>query len=1032
MVRSQQEVRTGLKMLGAAVAFVCVSMAHAQTFTWKGGANGDWTLPSNWEPNGLPGASDTIVLNGAANNNATGLTVGGIQFLGDSTYDVSGNAITVANGGSVYCGCSQDITVHLPLILGTAKTPAVSLGCKNVYPGIFNLYGVISGPADITVECTGRINLRGANTFDGDLTLKKGLLYAYVDGAFGSTTGWTKIAKTANDGTSIAFLKVTTAENFYVDTQQLGTGLDFWGDSLTPAYLNGNITQLNKRHESWSLRANSEVHLGGTVSDIACFCSTMSAGSKLYLEKDSYWNNTWYLWANASATVFVNAPMHFVGNDGKMYGFKVDGGTYKFQCDNGLCDAENCPGLWYQSEGTIDLCGHDLYVRNIRASKDCGVLKSSSQAATLHITAQSPTLLGETSSKLSCIVQDGVTVSTEGPLPLVVNRINTSTGSLIASNGGEIRLETSGAWVGSDVTLRGGSKLYLTARHNLSDRTALVIEDEDSTVNLADGVTILAKSVTLPNGESLPAGLYGSVESELVPEGNRYPYFKGKGAIVAMGGGSGVSATWTSPSGSSSFADENNWANGTSAATPKDNATFAAATAQGLTANLTTPVVLSGIKFANVESFTIGGSGRLGLCGAGIDVSGPSDSARYEISAPLAVVTEQTWQLNKGRLVISGGVDGVVEGGNVAKRGTGMLELCGNVNLPGGLTVREGAATFNQMTLTGPVTLNSNELTADGTENLVDGSISAAQGHINLYNGAKLTITGGINDINTGWTAFWFGRNGSDSDPTATGTVVVTNEPLKSVSSSSEIYVMGPTELVLAAPSNGVYGVVRAYGTGEANRSVIRCRAPWAFAYTCKLALSQYVFSPQAQSCATFDLGGYDQGFTEACIYEKDNDCVVTSESPAYLHGQNPSTRNCYWSFEGAAGFSLEGTGEFIFRKNSPSAGSLRTTAGRLVMGENGFWPNCTNVVAEGTGTFVLNHRDAISTDAVVGIKDSGKIEIAAGTRQKVSELWIDGKKMPGGRYGATVGSMPPEAAGHFAGSGVLSVKGAGLFLLVK
>ena len=68
-------------------------VAEPTTRTWKANAKGDWKAESNWEPAGIPGAGDTLVVSSGTLTFSNALVAAGLQ--------VSGGTVKVAAAGNV-------------------------------------------------------------------------------------------------------------------------------------------------------------------------------------------------------------------------------------------------------------------------------------------------------------------------------------------------------------------------------------------------------------------------------------------------------------------------------------------------------------------------------------------------------------------------------------------------------------------------------------------------------------------------------------------------------------------------------------------------------------------------------------------------------------------------------------------------------------------------------------------------------------------------------------------------------------------
>ena len=65
-------------------------------------------------------------------------------------------------------------------------------------------------------------------------------------------------------------------------------------------------------------------------------------------------------------------------------------------------------------------------------------------------------------------------------------------------------------------------------------------------------------------------------------------------------------------------------------------------------------------------------------------------------------------------------------------------------------------------------------------------------------------------------------------------------------------------------------------------------------------------------------------------------------------------------------------------------------------------------------------------------ISGSGKIDLAAGIRQRCAAYFLNGEEMPAGTYGATGSGATYVDDEHFAGAGILKAGKIGAFLLIR
>src|SRR5665213_565445 len=69
----------------------------ASTFTWSGPTGADWFAATNWTPNGVPGANDTINFTGGTINLSAPVTIS--AQLNWSAGTLTGSPITISSTG---------------------------------------------------------------------------------------------------------------------------------------------------------------------------------------------------------------------------------------------------------------------------------------------------------------------------------------------------------------------------------------------------------------------------------------------------------------------------------------------------------------------------------------------------------------------------------------------------------------------------------------------------------------------------------------------------------------------------------------------------------------------------------------------------------------------------------------------------------------------------------------------------------------------------------------------------------------------
>ena len=118
----------GLSFAGARLA------PNTNTFTWTGNADAFWTNSLNWATNATPGAANTVYFNDSANTTTTqigtNLSVAGINITGGlRAVGIFGtNALTLGSGGIQLTNTAANLTLGVPVALGTAQTWSAAPG----------------------------------------------------------------------------------------------------------------------------------------------------------------------------------------------------------------------------------------------------------------------------------------------------------------------------------------------------------------------------------------------------------------------------------------------------------------------------------------------------------------------------------------------------------------------------------------------------------------------------------------------------------------------------------------------------------------------------------------------------------------------------------------------------------------------------------------------------------------------------------------------------------------------------------------
>ena len=162
----------------------------AQTFTWTGSQNANWSIGNNWAAGLAPagtGAENLVFPSGAANlltnNNMNNASFNSITIKG-SGYTLSNKAITIGAGGLADSSAAGSNTISLGLTFAATRSITVSNAASTL-----TISGVITGAGGVTKNGAGVLVLGGANTYTGATTINAGTISLAADVALGAAPG---------------------------------------------------------------------------------------------------------------------------------------------------------------------------------------------------------------------------------------------------------------------------------------------------------------------------------------------------------------------------------------------------------------------------------------------------------------------------------------------------------------------------------------------------------------------------------------------------------------------------------------------------------------------------------------------------------------------------------------------------------------------------------------------------------------------------------------------------------------------------
>ncbi len=157
--------------------------------TWVGDT-GNWDVADNWNPSGVPSATDTVRIESTTDLAITlptdGATVAGATFVGD-------NAITLVDGAFTPGAFAKIGAGTLSMTLGADNNQPMNIEGTVAFvipeETTRTLSGIISGSGKIVKNGAGELVLSGANTFTGGTEITAGTLKSSNAAALGAGNG---------------------------------------------------------------------------------------------------------------------------------------------------------------------------------------------------------------------------------------------------------------------------------------------------------------------------------------------------------------------------------------------------------------------------------------------------------------------------------------------------------------------------------------------------------------------------------------------------------------------------------------------------------------------------------------------------------------------------------------------------------------------------------------------------------------------------------------------------------------------------
>ena len=695
-----------------------VTVASAPALTsayWKGGlsaGNNVWALSdgtaSNWTTNSagttptaqVPGSGTPVTFSATGATNQGAMTLGANMSIASLTVsdtnavtlNADGNSLTITSNGTginVTSGAGA-VTLNAPIILGATQS------WNNSSSNPLTVAGAISGAYAIAKNGSGTLNLSGANTNTGSLTVNAGLVNisgSYVRGVLASGT--------ASAQARIAILP--------------GANLSGTGMSLVAGSGSNAVGAIYQSGGSVVLDANLNLGLGGAVGAASYGFFSMSGGSM---------------------TDTGGTGVRFRVGGGASYStgvFYQTGGSITIQYANGLEVGGNATdnivsglGVAYLSGGTFTAVSNRIGYNN--SNQTPGLRGEQTVSGSALITINGTTTLARQAGDTGILNLNGGVYATRQ-----INTGSSSGTSIINFNGGTLKAAssaTSGSSFFSGLTqanIYAGGLTFDPNGQAMTIGQALLAPTGDgvTTIAVTDGGSgyIGAPAVSITGG----GGIGATAVANMVDDGTGKGTFK-IGSITVTSAGTGyTSAPTVTLSGGG----------GTSSATV-GAATTAANVSGGITVLAGGSLTLSGastytgdtvvtsgatLSAANDSAFGVNSAatvdGLLRIVGRNVALGSLSGVGTVENNSGTAGT------LTLGGKNTNATYRGVIQNGtgagtlSVVKTGTGTQVLTGVNTYTGTTTISNGTL---------QVGLNGNGSLASGSGVSVNGTIATLAG----------------------------------------------------------------------------------------------------------------------------------------------------------------------------------------------------------------------------------------------------------------------------------------------------------------
>lgn len=894
-----------------------------------------------------------------------------------ATATISGGTLAIADGGTITVSAGT-ASFTCPITMGTTSAGKVTIAPAAGATADFT--GKISGPADIEINAAANSGIvkftSSTSDYDGNLLLTQGTFHAKGDAAFGSTNGTSTFIDLAASGACVYFDGFTTSEHIILSQSSPSIGDGYGKERVyftANCTFNGDVTDGTHKGTEWGWNFSNgiTVNFNGSFTGFGQLMGAKAASctATINFNCSPQHNDIWY-WQGCTLNLY--AQRSFTGSGT----VAVRGGTYNFHVPNFFVRASDNTAVKMQYENnaaaTFNLIDGEQtfsYMDKSNNSAASTITSASGQTFRLVNTAANSSFAGR--------FRGNVNVSLAGNKTLTLSGVNDTTGTLVLSNSAQVVLASGGDWCG---------------------KLAFQSADGSQLMTLNGDISVSGLRVA---GIDLPDGVYGSSSSS-APAANRLSCFAGSGTVTVAHDLVIDTATYVVPSGGETC----------QSVTVLANATITGGKLTVLGGNVSVAAGKTA-RFENEVSFgASGGAGTVAIAPA----AGATATFTGKLTGPNDIEIFAADRTGVVRFTPASGVTSDFDGNLTVTRGE--FHAAGDSSL--GSTT---GYTYFVNTFTGGVIDNKiyfDGLTTSETIYLSRGAVGWNDTYRKgIYFTANCTFNGPIlapvAKDEFGWdfanniTINFNGGLGTESAPFGS---FVGNDGGTS----------GTTFNFNASPYVK-YNWYWLHGINNMNCQVLGAYAPNFRGGTYHLNIANVFATASGDfkrmrfenaDAMTFDLVQGVQTFTFIDEKASGNSraSVITSSTGQTFELRNTSDSVFRGKFSGDVNLSVLGSYTVSLYGQSDTTGTLSLSNTAKVVFESGARWTGKLAFQDGTGSQSLTLNNGGMT---------------------VSELWVNGERLPNGDYGSASSGVPAANQKAFlAGSGVLTVGDGYGVLVVK